>query len=151
MARQYNCRLRAKRQVRTSNPRGQMSKHPTYRKRNVNLAIFLATRKNLIPTPSGNLKHCYCTKAKTTRHYNYTSSNLIPPYHAIIAWFYLISLSLAQNNKASKLIQQSTSLVEARTAYVDNKASQRRRFQKPVKIPQDYDRSQSLSDYLKHF
>ena len=42
-------------------------------------------------------------------------------------------------------------LVEARTADVDNKASQRWRFQKPVKIPQDYDTSHSLLDYLKHF
>ena len=38
-----------------------------------------------------------------------------------------------------------------RTTDVDNKASQRRRLQKNVKNPQDYDGSKSLGDYLKYF
>ena len=32
-----------------------------------------------------------------------------------------------------------------------SRSSQRRRFQKPVKTPQNYDGSQPLHDYLKHF
>lgn len=53
--------------------------------------------------------------------------------------------------QAASSSPQNTSLFEKRTNADKYKAPQRRRFQKPVKIPQDYHGSQSLRDYLKHF